>query len=531
MTNAATRKRSTGLWIGLLIGIIIGAILAAGLVLTPLGKSLLGSSAAHSHADAGAEQGGEGQLWTCGMHPNVIQDEPGTCPICSMDLVPLRQDSAQQQQAEEGQLWTCGMHPNVIQDEPGTCPICGMDLVPLRQEGGASGATKSPSGERKILFYRNPMDPTITSPVPAKDSMGMDYVPVYEDEVDQASTSGATVNIDPTVQQNMNVIVEPVHRRDLRRSIRTVGYLDYDQEKMVSVTTKYQGFVERTWINYIGQEVTKGQPLFEVYSPELVQTEEELLSALDYARRMQGTSASAAARAEALVEAARRRLRLWDITSEQIANLEQTRKVIRTLKVVAPASGVVMSRMPGLEGMAIKPGMELMHIADLTSLWANVEVFETQLPWIDIGQEATITLTYFPGEEFRGKVRFIEPSVTERTRTLTLTLQVPNPDSRLRVGMYATVDFQPVVARNAIAVPSHAVIRTGTRDIVVVALGKGRFSPREVQLGAEGEGWVQVVSGLEDGDQIVTSSQFLIDSESSLQEAIQKLIAARKAGK
>ncbi|MDQ7007370.1 MAG: efflux RND transporter periplasmic adaptor subunit [Acidobacteriota bacterium] len=485
MINETSPKRSRGPWIGLITGVVIGASLAGALFFTPLGKSLTGASTDHAHAG----EAGDGQLWTCGMHPNVIQDEPGTCPICSMDLVPLRQGN----------------------------PSAG---------GAAPG-----SGERKILFYRNPMDPTITSPVPAKDSMGMDYVPVYEDEVDQAGGDGATVHIDPSVQQNMNVIIEPVRRRDLRRPIRTVGYLDYDQENMVSVTTKYEGFVERTWVNYIGQEVKKGEPLFEVYSPELVQTEEELLSALDYARRMKRTSATAAARARALVEAARRRLRLWDITPAQIAELEQTGKVFRTLKVVAPAGGIVMRRMPGLEGMAIRPGMELMHIADLTSLWLNVEVFESQLPWIDIDQRASIVLNYFPGEQFEGKVRFIEPSVTERTRTVTLTLQVPNIASKLRVGMYATVHFQPIVARNAIAVPSHAVIRTGTRNIIVVSLGEGRFAPREVELGAEGEGWVQVVSGLTDMDRIVTSSQFLIDSESSLQEAIQKLIAARKSGK
>lgn len=483
-------SRFSGLWVGLVAGLVTGLVLATALLLTPLGKLVLAPGEGGSHADHSG--GGEGQLWTCGMHPNVIQEEPGLCPICKMDLVPLRQDDA---------------------------------------PSGEAGTEPPAAGERKVLFYRNPMNPTITSPVPSKDEMGMDYVPVYEDEVDQAASAGATVTIDPTVQQNMNVVVEPVMRRDLRRPIRTVGYLDYDQEKMVSITTKYAGFVERTWINYIGQSVEKGQPLFEVYSPELVQTEEELLSALDYASRMQQASPSAAERAQGLVEAARRRLRLWDISQDQIAELEKTGKVFRTLKVLSPASGVVMKRMPGLEGMAIRPGMELMHIADLSSLWLRVEVFETQLPWLDIGQKATISLTYFPGREFTGLVRFIEPSVTERTRTLTLTLAVPNRGGKLRAGMYATVDFEPVVARNAIAVPSPAVIRTGTRNIVIVSLGKGRFEPREIQIGAEGEGWVQVLDGLDDTARIVTSAQFLIDSESSLQEAIQKLIAARKAGK
>jgi len=186
--------------------------------------------------------------------------------------------------------------------------------------------------------------------------------------------------------------------------------------------------------------------------------------------------------------------------------------------------------MPGLEGMATRPGMELLHIADLSNLWLTVEVFDKQLPWLDIGSPATVTLSYLPGVTYRGRVRFIEPEVSEKTRTIQLTLDVPNRDRRLRVGMYATVVFQPVAAIDAITVPAESVIRTGTRDVVVVALGGGRFAPREVVLGPSGEGYVQVLKGLSDGDEVVTSAQFLIDSESNLREAIQKMIAARTAG-
>jgi Cu(I)/Ag(I) efflux system membrane fusion protein/cobalt-zinc-cadmium efflux system membrane fusion protein len=416
------------------------------------------------------------------------------------------------------------MHPDILEEEPGSCPICGMDLVPVKSD------TAPEQGDREILFYRNPMDPSIISQVPRKDEMGMDYVPVYADEAESAATQGTVVTIDPTVVQNMNVVTEAIERKDIRRQIRTVGYLGYDQERMVSVTTKFSGFIEKTYINYIGQPVTRGEPLFEIYAPELVQTEQELLSAMSYVRSLSDAPAEAKARAEALLEAATQRLTFWDITPEQIRRLEETGEVVRTLKIVAPASGVVMKRMPGLEGMAAKPGMELLHIADLSNLWLTVEVFDEQLPWLDIGSPATVTLSYFPGVTYRGRVRYIEPEVSEKTRTIQLTLDVPNRDRRLRVGMYATVVFNPQVAEDAITVPAQAVIRTGKRDVVVVALGDGRFAPREVQLGSRGDGFIQVLEGLAEGEEIVTSAQFLIDSESNLREAIQKMIAAKRAG-
>jgi len=372
------------------------------------------------------------------------------------------------------------------------------------------------------------MDPTITSSVPSKDEMGMDYVPVYADEAEAAASQGATVTIDPGVVQNMNVQTAKVERRDLSREIRTVGYLDYDQEKMVSVTTKYPGFVEKVYVNYVGEPVRRGQPLFEVYAPELVQTQRELLAALGYARRLEGAEAEARGRAEALVEAARSRRAYWDISGEQIAELEKSGEPRRTLTAVAPSSGVVMMRMAGLEGMAIRPGMELFHIADLSTLWLSVEVFEDQLAWLREGSEAEISLSYFPGETFRGKVRFVEPQVSEKTRTVGLRVEVPNRDGKLRAGMYATVRFAPVVAEKAVVVPSLAVLRTGERNLVVVSLGDGRFAPREVRLGAEGDHFQQILEGVEPGEDVVTSAQFLLDSESNLREAIQKLLASRK---
>ena len=427
------------------------------------------------------------------------------------------------------QLWTCPMHPHILEEEPGECPICGMDLVPVADgsTGLPGAAAGSDRGEREILFYRNPMDPTITSPVPAKDEMGMDYVPVFADEAERVTGQGTTVSIDPVVVQNMNVQTEVAERRDLKQEIRTVGYLEYDQERMVTVTTKYSGWVEKVYVNYVGEPVERGEPLFEIYSPELLQTEEELLSALEYADQFDSTSTEAGRRARALVDAARERLRYWDIAPEQIDKLIETGEVFRTLQVVAPAGGVVMKRMPGLEGMAVRPGMEVYHIADLRSLWLSVEVFEHQVAQIDVGSAAEIELTYFPGEVFRGTVRFIDPEFSESTRTLGVKIEVPNPKGRLRSGMFGTVRFRPTMARQALAVPTQAVLRTGKRNVVIVDLGGGSFAPREVEIGHEGGGYVEILSGLSEGERIVTSSQFLIDSESSLQAAVQKMMAQR----
>lgn len=521
-----------------------GALLALLLVADPLSLHPVDSwlHTVLSHREGAGSAGGaaehEGMLWTCGMHPNVIQEEPGFCPICNMELVPLREQHAGHDHGHETEagairattVWTCEEHPQIQESEPGECPIDGRPLVAVEPAGAEGGG---PGGEREILFYRNPMDPSITSPVPRKDEMGMDYVPVYADEVEgegaTALNDGPVVSIDPVVVQNMNVQTAPVERRTIAREIRTVGYLEYDQQKMVSVTTKYSGFIEKVYVNYKGQPVRKGEPLFEIYSPELVQTEQELLSALEYARRMEDTPEETRQRAASLVEAARQRLSYWDITPEQVERVEETGEVHRTLTVTAPASGVVMMRMPGLEGMAAKPGMELFHIADLSSLWLNVEVFEDQLAWVREGSRADVTLSYFPGEHFTGRVRYVEPEVSEKTRTVSLMLEVPNRNGKLKSGMYATVVFRPPAAEEAVAVPSQAVLRTGERNVVIVALGDGRFAPREVTLGVSGEGYVRVLEGLSGGETIVTSSQFLIDSESNLKAAIQKMVAEKRA--
>lgn len=470
--------------------VVVLSVLLGILVAQWLPVDLLGLRHQHASADHAAEE--QAGLWTCGMHPHVIEDAPGQCPICGMDLTPMKAGGNGAAPAGQSQ-WQCPDHSMIVEEAPGTCPIDGLDLVPLAPATGAGSDTEN-------------------------SALG-------------GGQKSTVVAIDPAVVQNMNVRTETVVRRDLSRPIRTVGYLEFDQERMVTVTTKYSGWVERVNVNHVGERVRRGEPLFEIYSPELVQTEQELLSALDFAKEMADAPADAKDRAWSMVESARTRLGYWDITPQQIQRLEQTGEVFRTLEVAAPAGGTVMKRMAGLEGMAVNPGMELFHIADLSSLWLSVELFEHQLAAVGEGTLAEIALSYFPGETFRGRVRFLEPELAERARTLRAKIEVPNPDGRLRKGMYATVDLQAVKVQDVLAVPADAVLRTGRRNVVVTALGNGRFEPREVELGQEAEGFAQVLSGLEAGAEVVTSAQFLLDSESSLRAVIQNMVAERGADK
>ena len=317
----------------------------------------------------------------------------------------LGQSQGAEDSTAAAELWTCPMHPRILEEEPGSCPICGMDLVPKSLDDASE-----------------------------RSGLEMGAAPMNDD---------GAVRIDPAVVQNMNVRTEAASSRDLAHRIRTVGYLEYDQERMVTVTTKYSGWVEKVYANYVGEPIRKGQPLFEIYSPELVQTEQELLSALEYAARFADAAEDARGGAQGLVEAARTRLSYWDISPDQIGRLEETGEIFRTLQVTAPASGVVMKRLPGLEGMAVKPGMEIFHIADLSNLWLSAELFEDQIAWVRRGLSAEITFASFPGETFAGTVQFIEPELSEQTRSLRVKVAVRNHDRRLRAGMFATVVFTP----------------------------------------------------------------------------------------
>jgi Cu(I)/Ag(I) efflux system membrane fusion protein/cobalt-zinc-cadmium efflux system membrane fusion protein len=465
----------------------------------------------------------------------VLENEPGLCPICNMKLVTVEAEEGaglKKAKKKETHLWTCPMHPQVLEKEAGICPICNMKLVPVAaKESSAPKAAlkKEDKKESKIKYWQAPMDPSYISDSPGKSPMGMDLVPVYEDEGAEADSQEGVLKIDPAIVQQIGVRTEEVRMGELRNVIRTVGILDYNEKNIVWVNTKFDGWIEKVYVNYIGEKVRKGQRLFEIYSPELVSTQEEYLTARKYLEKMKEAGSSETVRqAEALMEATRRRLAYWDITEGQIERLGKTGEVVKTLTVVSPVKGRLIEKMDAaLEGMYAKAGMNLYKIADLSTVWVHADIYESQLKWVRPGLETEITLTYFPGERFTGKVLFMYPFVAEKTRTMKACIEVKNPDQRLEPGMYADVRIKPVASPHALMVPEDAVLRTGKRNVVFVSLGEGRFSPREVELGVKGEGGMyEIKKGLDAGERVVVSAQFLLDSESRLQEFIRKLMAA-----
>ncbi len=429
----------------------------------------------------------------------------------------------------EQQLWTCGMHPQVLQEEPGYCPICGMRLVPARGAAPAGSASAAPAEERKISHWRAPMDPTFISDGPGKSPMGMDLIPVYEDEADEVAPG--TVMIDPVFVQNIGVQSQLLERRDIPFVVRTVGTLNYNEQQTYLVTTKFEGWIEKVHVNYVGQQIKKGDELFEIYSPKLVTTQEEYLQALDYAVRMSESGyAGIMARAHSLLEATRQRLEYWDITEAQIRRLQESRTVARALAVVAPADGFIVWKMDqAMEGMYVRPGMNLYRVADLSTIWVEVDIFEHQVPWMRIGQRAIVELPYQLGKRHFGTIKYLYPYFDKKTRTMKVSIELPNPGYALRAEMYANVTFKMPSAQNVLAVPEEAVIQSGIRNVVVLDRGDGRFEVREITLGVNGDGLWEVKQGLVEGDRIVTSAQFLIDSESNLREAIQKIVASAES--
>ncbi|MEZ5352900.1 MAG: efflux RND transporter periplasmic adaptor subunit [Bryobacteraceae bacterium] len=424
------------------------------------------------------------------------------------------------------QLYTCGMHPQVIEDKPGNCPICGMRLVPVNHHTGSAPGSSAAQPERKVKYWRAPMDPNYISPKPGKSPMGMDLVPVYED--DAPAESG--IHVDPGFLQNFAVRTAVVERGSIPVDIQTIGVLAYNEKNIASVSTKFEGWIEKVNVNYVGEPVRKGDVLFEIYSPQLVTTQQEYLAAVQYVNRLsQGGLPDALERARRLLESARERLRYWDVTESHIDALRQGGQVARTVKVYSPASGVVVSKMDiALEGVKLSPGLSVYKIADLSTVWAEIQVFEYQLQYIRLGQMARIELDAFPGRTWSGRVTYLDPTLNQQTRTLKASVEIDNRDGKLRPQMYANVDIRVPAVAGAVIVPPEAVLHTGERSVVIVEKSTGVFEPREVRLGAAGGGQQEVLHGLRPGEKVVVSSQFLIDSESNLKEAIGKMLAGRE---
>jgi RND family efflux transporter MFP subunit len=387
-----------------------------------------------------------------------------------------------------------------------------MKLTPIRKQAG-TGSTTAASGERKIKFYKSTMNPGETSPQPGKDSMGMDMVPVYED----AANESQTIAIDPSTIQTMGIRTAEVTRGPLRRVIRTVANVDYDETALADVTTKYKGWIEKLYMDATGALVNPGDPLFEIYAPELYSAQTEYLAALG------GESGTPSAEDHALLDSARTKLKFYDISDAQIAELEKTRTAKKTLTIAAPISGFVVEKNI-VAGQMVDAGMKLYRLADIGVVWVYAQVYEQDLSAVQLGQEATMTLSYLPDRKFRGRVTYVYPTVDEKTRTARVRMEFHNPGYFLKPGMFATVELVADIASSALLVPDSAVLRSGQKNTVFIALPGGKFEARTVALGLSAENnQDQVLSGLSEGERIVTSGQFMLDSESQLREAIQKM--------
>jgi len=419
------------------------------------------------------------------------------------------------------QLYTCGMHPNVIQKGPGLCPICHMKLTPLR--AGDDGGGPDEPQERKALYWRSPLRPDFVSDRPGQDELGMDLVPVYAAAAESAR--GKTITIDPVTVQNMGIRVATLARGPLAKTIRTIGRVDYDEGTLYFINTKFEGWIEKLHVDQTGVQVEQGDPLFEVYSPALYSAQEEFLAALRGVERLnESTLPEFREQSRRLVDAARVRLRYYDVSDDQVEQLARTREVQKTLTIHSPARGVVTEKM-AQEGMYLTPGMRLYAIADLAKVWVYVDIYEYQLPWVRIGQAARMSLPYVPNREFVGQVTYIYPYLDKQTRVIKTRLEFDNPTLELKPGMYANVTLRADLDRNALLIPREAFIDSGTRKVAFLDLGAGRFQPREIQTGVEAEdGMVEVLRGLDGGDRVVTSGQFLLDAESKLKEAIAKML-------
>jgi RND family efflux transporter MFP subunit len=412
--------------------------------------------------------------------------------------------------------WYDAMNPDHHYDKPGKAPD-GMDLVPMYADQAALAATLSPS-ERKILFWYDPMHPQYTSDKPGKaPDCGMDLVPKYADE-QAVSMAPGSVMISAAKQQLIGVRTVEARRESLVREVRTTAQITADETKIAHVHVKINGFIEQVFVDYIGQLVKKGQPLFTIYSPDLVSTQEEYLIA-KRGQKTLGTSpfAEVAQGSQSLLRSARERLKLWDITDEQIKKLDETGEVSRTLTFYSPIAGFVMDRKAFPE-TSVTPDTELYTVSDFSTVWVNADIFEYEVPFVRVGQHAEMQLSYYPGKTWNGHVSFIYPTVDPTTRTVKVRMEFPNPDFMLKPQMFADVDLK-IGYGNQIVVPQEAVLDSGKEQRVFVAKGDGYFEPHQIKTGAKLDGKVVVLSGLKAGETVVSSGNFLVDSESRLKSA------------
>jgi len=392
----------------------------------------------------------------------------------------------------------------------------GMDYTPVYADEPTTPAPSAGNEKRKVLYYRNPMGLTDTSPIPKQDAMGMDYIPVYADE--EAPAGQVRISLDKV--QKLGVKTELVSSRELARTVRAVGQFQMDERRLSSVTTKFEGYIEKLYVNATGQPVKRGQPLMEVYSPELVSAQEEYLIAWSGRQSLRNGTQESQTGVGQLAEGALKRLRNWDISEAQLQRLQKEGKATRTLTLYSPASGVVLEK-AAVQGMRFMPGEPLFKITDLSAIWLLAEVFEQDLALVHVGQSVKISVDAYPDKGLTGKIAYIYPTVTPETRTAKVRVELANPGGMLRPDMYASLQLASGHGKaKALTVPDSAVIDSGTRQVVLVQRTEGLFEPREVKLGMRSDGYVEVLQGLSEGENVAVRANFLIDAESNLKAAL-----------
>jgi len=443
----------------------------------------------------------------------------------------LREPSQQAPaQVAQAQKYYCPMHPSYVSDKPGDCPICSMRLVPVSAEKAETKdlhaqqqpAQSQTSQQRRLLYYVDPMNPNNRSDKPGKAPDGMDLVPIYSNEAATEDTTGvpgyAPVKISRDRQQMMGVTVEEAKLMNLENSIRTVGRVVPDETRSHQVHTKFEGFIEELFVDYVGKFVKRGQPLFSIYSPELVATQKEYLLALRAQDQFGLPRSSPALAGIDLLGSAKQRLSLWDISADQIAQLESSGQPTKALTIYSPVTGFVTGK-TAVQGMRVMPADTLYDIIDLSTVWVLADVYEVNLPFVRMGQLAEVTLSYQQGRVWKGRVTYLYPTLEEKTRTAKVRLEFPNSGGTLKPEMYVDVEFKGSLGK-ALTVPESSVLSTGERTLVFVTTGEGAFEPREVITGAKVRNYYEIKSGLSAGEKVATGANFLIDSESKLKAAI-----------
>lgn len=386
------------------------------------------------------------------------------------------------------------------------------------------GNASSNDDSEKILFYRSPMNPTVTSPVPAKDAMGMDYVPVYAEGAKNTTDHVGTVTIDPVVVQNIGVRTAVAVRTSMSRTIRAVGRVDFNEESMIRIHPKVEGWIDEVRVNKTGESVKNDAILLSIYSPKLVSTQQEYLLALNNLKTLsESPFEHIRSGAQEMVKSSRQRLQLLDVPEHQIRELERTHKLSKFLHIHSPVAGTVI-RIGARQGQYVMPNTELYMMVDLDQVWVYADIYEYELPWVKVGDEVRMTLASVPGKTFKGTLSHIYPYAESKTRTTKVRIVYENPDLLLRPDMFAEINIDSNTQQDVVVIPAEAVIRSGDKAQVFVVREPGKFEPRLVKLSFESKGKVVVLSGIRAGEEVVTSAQFLIDSESKLREATSKMM-------